>query len=204
MLTRTAPKIGKLEIRETVGVDKADKPRTIRYVASDETVDRYGDVIRAEGWDLSNYEGNNVLLWGHDHKLPAIGTTKAWVEGTRLMADATFWPEGVSEFADQLWRMAEHGGLKAVSVGFMPTKMPNEIKDPETNEWTGGFEFIAQDLLELSVVSVPANPAALALARSVALSEQTIRRLFTTDPSALAQAALEHRRRSIQLVRLRV
>jgi hypothetical protein len=58
------------------------------------------------------------------------------------------------------------------------------------------------------VVPVPANPAALALARSVA-SDTTIRRLFTEAPDqerdarALAHVAAEQRRRSITLTRLR-
>jgi hypothetical protein len=204
MITREPPKLRHRQYRITDDAGpETVAPRTIRYVASDETVDRYGDVIRASGWDLRNYERNGPLLFGHNSHDPAIGEVKAWVEGTRLLADATFWPEGTDDFTDKLWRITQAGGNKAVSVGFLPTKMPNEIKDPATNQWTGGFEFIAQELLELSVVPVPANPAALAIARGLGLSAETQRRLFAVDERAVARIAAERRARTITLARLR-
>lgn len=200
-MKRTAPQLGERLFR-SVEIEKSDQPRTFHFVASDETVDRYGDIIRAAGWDLTNYARNPVMLFGHQSRQPPIGTTRAWIEGTRLLADATFLPEGVSDFADEICRIVEAGALRAMSVGFLPTKMPNEIKDPDTNEWTGGYEFIAQELLENSVVPVPANPAALAVARSLA-SETTIRKLFTDDARAFAHIAAEGRRRSLNISRLR-
>lgn len=203
-MQRTVPKANHRLIREAPKVEKAEgKARSIRFVASDETVDRYGDIIRAEGWDLSNFKKNPVLLFGHNSREPAIGTVRAWVEDTQLLADATFAPEGVSAFADEIWNLVDADIMRAVSVGFLPTAEPNPIwknDDEETGILTG-FEFIAQELLELSVVSVPANPAALAVARSLA-SEQTIRRLFTVEPSASAQLAAAQRRRSLTLARL--
>jgi hypothetical protein len=38
---------------------------TLDYVMSDGTVDRYGDVIDPNGWDLGEFRCNPVLLWGH-------------------------------------------------------------------------------------------------------------------------------------------
>jgi phage head maturation protease len=174
-------------------------------VASDETVDRYGDIIRAAGWDLKQYLKNPVMLFGHNSREPPIGTTKVWVEGTQLLAEATFLPEGVSDFADEIWRIVDAGALRAMSVGFMPTEMPKPIwaeNDPDHEDWPTGYEFNGQELLENSVVPVPANPAALALARSVA-SDTTIRRLFHHEASASARIAAESRRRSLTLARLR-
>lgn len=180
--------------------------RTIRVVASDETTDRYGDIIRARGWQLSNFAKNGPLLFAHDSRSPPIGTARAWIDGTRLMSDATFLPEGVSDFADEIWRITDAGALKAVSVGFLPTVEPNVMRGPPDEDgyaWVTGFEFIGQDLLELSVVPVPANPSALALARSLA-SEATTRRLFVPDARALAHVEAQRRRSSIALARLRV
>jgi len=205
MLKRPTPKVGERQFR-AAEVEKADSTtRSIRFVASDETVDRYGDIIRASGWQLGNFAKNGPLLFGHQSREPAIGTATAWVDGTRLMADATLWPEGVSEFADVLWRIYEAGGNRAVSVGFLPTVEPKLLRaEPDADGYAAitGFEFIGQELLELSIVPVPANPAALAVARSLA-DERTVRRLFTRDPSAFAQVAAEQRRRSITLARLR-
>jgi hypothetical protein len=200
---RAAPKVGDRLFR-AAAIEKADKDRTIRVVASDETVDRYGDIIRVSGWDLGNFKANPVLLFGHNSRQPPIGTADAFIDGKRLMADAEFLPEGVSNFADEIWRIVDAGALRAVSVGFLPTETPNPIwrDDDEDSGILTGFEFVGQELLELSVVPVPANPSALALARSLA-SETTIRRLFPDDARAFAHVAAASRRRSITLARLR-
>jgi HK97 family phage prohead protease len=144
----------------TLAVEAAAE-RTVKFVASDETVDRYGDVIRVSGWDLASFKKNPVLLFGHDSRQPPIGVvSKVWKEDKQLLAIAKFLSEGVYAFADTVWNIIADGALKAVSVGFMPTKKPKQILD-EQNEWTGGYEWVGQELLELSVVPIGANPAAL-------------------------------------------
>lgn len=200
---RARPAIGeRIERAATIvrasGVDSA--ARRVTFIASDETVDRYGDIIRASGWELTNFIRNPVLLFGHKSGEPPIGTVPdVHVEGTRLIAVAEFASAELSPFAETIFRMVEAGIISAVSVGFLPTAEPNIMRDAE-DRFTG-FEFIAQELLELSVVSVPANPAALALARGLDLEAQ--RRLFGTDERAAARIAGEQRRRSIALARLR-
>lgn len=204
-MERTAPQPGERLVRAASKAVKAtETPRTMRFVASDESVDRYGDIIRAKGWQLDNFKANPVLLFGHDSKSP-IGRVEASVIGNQLLAEATFAPAGKSQLADEVWNLVDADILRAVSVGFLPTAAPNPIwKDGDKDSGIlTGFEFIAQELLELSVVSVPANPQALALARSLA-SEATIRRSFLPEPGASAQLAAVQRRRSIGLARLRV
>jgi HK97 family phage prohead protease len=205
-MQRTVPKAGERQYRAAEIEKDESKARTVQFIASDESVDRYGDIIRADGWDLSNYKKNPVMLFGHNSREPPIGTTEVWVNNKKqLMAKATFLPEGVSAFADEIWRIVDAGALRAMSVGFLPTEAPNLIwkNDDEETGIVTGFEFIAQELLENSVVPVPANPQAIAAARSLAC-EQTIRRLFTDDARALAHVAAEQRRRTITLTRLRV
>jgi HK97 family phage prohead protease len=175
-------------------------PRRQRFVASDETVDRYGDVIRANGWQLDAYRKNPVLLFGHQSRALPIGRVEPIaVEGTRLVATAEFAPAGMSAFADTVWQMVRAKILNAVSVGFAPLAPPNPRFD-ENGDWTG-FEFVAQELLELSVVPVPANPSALQLAKSFALGAGELTRLFNDDGAA-ARIAAERRHRTIQLTRL--
>jgi hypothetical protein len=206
MNQREAPKVGERLTRDGTIDKPASSSRSVTFVASDESVDRYGDIIRVSGWDLRNYEKNGPLLFGHNSSEPAIGEAVAWVEGTRLLARATFWPEGTSDFVDELWRITEAGGNKAVSVGFLPTKAPNYIwadDDPKHEKWPTGYEFVGQELLELSVVPVPANPMALALARSLHLSEATQRRLLIFDERASARVAAQQRRNQLTIARLR-
>ena len=119
--------------------------------------------------------------------------------GTELIADCLFRPEGDSQLSDDVWRAVEGGFLRAVSVGFTPTGPINELVD-ENGNWTG-YEFTSQELLELSVVPVPANPQALAVAKSLGIADATARLLFTPDPRAVAQVAVEARRRSIDLLK---
>lgn len=200
-----APRIGERQERETF-IAKAEaedvKARRLKFVASDETVDRYGDIIRADGWDLSNFRNNPVLLFGHQSSSVPIGRVpQIEIVGTRLIATAELRPEGDSDFTDDVWRAIDTGFLKACSVGFMPTAEPNIMRD-EDDRFTG-FEFVGQELLELSVVPVPANPQALALARSLGFSAERQRQLIANDERAVARVAAEQRRRSITLARLR-
>jgi hypothetical protein len=127
-------------------------------------------------------------------KVPEIG-----LQGSRLIATAQFRPEGDSEVADDVYNAIQGGFLNAVSVGFLPTATPNVMwadNDPNHEKWPTGFEFVGQELLELSVVPVPANAQALALARSLALSEATQRRLLIFHERASARVAAQQRRSS--------
>jgi phage head maturation protease len=206
-MNRTAPKAGVAVVRAAKAVEKTGA-RTLRFIASDETVDRYGDIIRVAGWDVTAFRSNPVLLFGHKSGSLPVGKVAEITVDTKarqLVADTEFMPEGMSAFADEVWRAVDGGFLNASSVGFMPTVDPNPIwknDDEETGILTG-FEFVGQELLELSVVPVPANPAALAVARSLAISDATIRRLFESDSRATARALAEARRRSLTIARLR-
>jgi HK97 family phage prohead protease len=176
--------------------------RTMRFVASDESVDRYGDIIRADGWQLEHFRNNPVLLWSHDTRQPPIGkVNEIQVIDRKLIADVQFMPPGKSAFADEIWAGVEGGFVRAVSVGFAPTGPINQLVDKAGN--MTGFEFTQQELFELSVVPVPANPQALAVARSLGISPATQRQIFTADEGALARAAVAARRRTIDILRLR-
>jgi HK97 family phage prohead protease len=210
MNQRETPKVGERRTRDgsLVATSEANSSkRGMTFVASDESVDRYGDIIRARGWDLSHFKNNPVLLFGHDSSAVPIGKVPdVRVEGTRLVADVEFRPEGDSAAADDVYSALQGGFLSAVSVGFLPTAEPNAIwaaDDPKHLSWPTGYEFVGQELLELSVVPVPANPQALALARSLHLSEATQRRLLIFDERASARVAAQQRRNQITLTRLR-
>jgi HK97 family phage prohead protease len=207
MPQRKAPSVGDRLTRDVTIEKSADSSRTVTFVASDESVDRYGDIIRASGWDLANFKFNPVLLFGHDSsKVPIGRVPEISVQGSRLIATAQFREEGKSEDADDVYSAIQEGLLNAVSVGFLPTKAPNYIwadDDPKHERWPTGYEFVAQELLELSVVPVPANAQALALARSLALSEATQRRLLVFDERASARVAAQQRRNTLTLARLK-
>jgi HK97 family phage prohead protease/HK97 family phage major capsid protein len=146
----------------------------LEFVLSDDTVDSYGDVIDPKGWDLSNFKRNPIALFGHSSGNP-IGTWKdVRVEGGKLIGKLVFAAKGTSARIDELISLVEQGILRAVSVGFMPIK--SQPLDPERPY--GPQKFIKQELREVSLVSVPANPAALAVAKSLNVSSETMSLAF--------------------------
>ena len=122
-----------------------------------------GDTIKAAGWDLTNYVNNPVALWAHDSSAPPIGGgSNVAVTGTRLLGDITFASAETYPFADTIYRLLLDKFLRAVSVGFMPTKHLF-VQNDDARPW--GIDFLEQSLLEISVCPVPANPNALVEAR---------------------------------------
>ncbi|HUO53330.1 MAG TPA: HK97 family phage prohead protease [Rhodoblastus sp.] len=142
--------------------------RTITFVFSDESVDRYGDVIFAKGWDLTNFSANPVALFGHDAGTVenVIGRAKnVRVEGARLVGDIEFMGAEVNPNAEAVYQMVKGGYLKTVSVGFQPT----EWEFTKDKSRPGGVDFKKQELLEISIVPIPANPKALIQAKAAGI-----------------------------------
>ena len=149
------------------GTQSAEDPYV--FIMSDETVDRVGDVIRAKGWQLDSFKKNPVALFGHDHSFP-IGTwDNVKVSGSKLLGTLRLAKEGTSARIDEIRKLLEQRILKAVSVGF-------SIKDYEPMDKAdpfGGWDIKSAELHETSVVSVPANPSAVLLAKSMGISSET-------------------------------
>jgi HK97 family phage prohead protease len=151
----------------------------MEFTLSDETPDRYGDVVSASGWELANFKKNPIALFGHDYHFP-IGR---WVdlhvdkEAKGLRGKLQMAPRGTSERIDEIRTLIEHDILRAVSVGFRPTATPEPLKDKNGDD-TGGVRFLRQELLECSVVPIPANPNALAIAKALNVSSETMKLVF--------------------------
>jgi hypothetical protein len=191
-----------------------EKPRTKSYVFSDERVDRMGDVILVSGWDLANYKQNPVILWGHNAGAPPIGlgsrVRSARVEdGRALVGDVTFVEEDVNPHAETIWRLADAGVLRTVSVGFQPIEASwgDDITEKERKKYgvsKYGVLYRRSELLETSIVSIPANPGAVELGLKDLVSKGLL-----TDGQASAwlkeyptseEAALERARAAVRSV----
>lgn len=139
--------------------------RRVLFTISREVVDRDGDILRANGIDLTNYSKNMVFLGFHNSRdFPLGKVEKVWVEGDRVKAIVYFPtveelssnPEQASEKAklvDFTYHCYKTGMLNAVSVGFIPL---------EWIETENGFDILKWELLEFSAVAVPANQDAIA------------------------------------------
>lgn len=122
-----------------------------------ENTDRQGDVVRATGGRFENYLKNPVVLWAHDYSdLPVAKTTNLEIiPGEGIRATFQFPEMGTSEKADAVRRLWSAGFLGATSIGFTPLKAsPTET----------GWDFQEWEMLEFSIVPVPANAEALRLA----------------------------------------
>ena len=148
----------------------------LTYVMSDETVDRVGDVIEAKGWILDNFSKNPVALFGHDHTFVVGHWSNVRVQGGKLIGKLNLLPQGISERLDEVIAAVKAGVLRAVSVGF---SSGHDSIEPMKN---GGVRFKSAELMECSLVSVPANPNALQMAKSLNLSED-VKSLIFRDPS---------------------
>ena len=144
------------------------------FVMSDATVDRYGDVIDPDGWRLANFKRNPVALFGHDADAFPIGTWQnVRVEGGKLLGRLELLARGLSARVDEIRALVEAGILRAVSVGFRPIK---DMLEPIGG--TGGIRFKAAELVECSVVNIPANPNALRIAKALQISDEARALLF--------------------------
>ncbi|RJR40841.1 MAG: hypothetical protein C4576_19415 [Desulfobacteraceae bacterium] len=138
--------------------DPAD--RVLEFIASTAQVDRYGDVIEVEGWELDNWLKVPVILYGHDYGGFPIGqgiiAIKDPLRG--LVIQAKFATAQENPEADIAYKLALGGYIRAVSVGFMDLER-EPLLDNEGNRT--GWRFKRAELLEVSLVAVPANPGAL-------------------------------------------
>jgi HK97 family phage prohead protease len=145
------------------------------YVLSDETIDRMGDIIEADGWDFTNFKKNPIALGFHRPDFPIGKWANLHItKDKELRGKLELAPKGTSPRLDEVRALVEAGILKAVSVGFKPIdSMPINPKDP----WSGS-RFMKQELVECSLVSVPANANAIAVAKSLKLSPETLNLVF--------------------------
>jgi HK97 family phage prohead protease/HK97 family phage major capsid protein len=144
----------------------------LEFILSDATPDRMGDVIEADGWDLNNFRKNPVALFNHRADFPIGKWTNLRTHNGALRGHLQLAPEGTSPRIDEIRRLVDADILRAVSVGFLPIK-----SEPLTKNG-GGLRFRQTELVETSLVSIPANPNALAIARSLNISRDTVAMVF--------------------------
>jgi HK97 family phage prohead protease len=122
-------------------------------VASTEKEDRQGEVVDNAGWNLTNFKKNPILLYMHDHTKPLGKATRVWIDkatGTpRLMFKGMI--STATDYGRAAKQLMDEGILNSFSVGFMPMELD-------------GNRITKSELLEISLVSVPANPEARLLA----------------------------------------
>ena len=91
--------------------------------------------------------------------------------------------EGTSPLVDNVRKLVAQNILRAVSVGFQPIEQ--QPLDKDADKYFGPFKFTKSELLECSLVAVPANPHALLTAKSLGIADDFLAEVFrkTADPT---------------------
>ena len=155
-----------------------EETREIDFIISDESRDRHGDVVPTKAWNLDNFNKNGIV--GYQHNVygagmcegpdpdDVIASGKAFTENTKnsssglLIGRTKFEPADINEKAEKIFRKVLFGSLKATSVGFVETAKGHfgDGDESERGE-TPTYYFNQVDLIEYSIVNIPANANAL-------------------------------------------
>lgn len=133
-----------------------DEQRIIRGIATTPETDRVGDIVVSEGVQFKN---PSPLLWQHQHDKP-VGTvkfSKPTAKGVEFEAQMPKIdePGALKDRVDEAWQSVKAGLVTAVSIGFRSVDGAVErMKD-------GGLKFLKTEVMELSLVTIPANASAV-------------------------------------------
>lgn len=106
--------------------------------------------------DVTQYMRNPVVLFGHDYASPPVARTVSLTTSESGITARFIFPErGISARADEIHALWDAQFLSAVSVGFIPLEWAQDATDPTITK---------SELLEFSIVPVPANQEALRMA----------------------------------------
>lgn len=168
--------------RDIEVVERADDGGVITI--NTPAVDRDQDRVFSAGARLENYAKNPVVQWGHNYRDPyaTIGQTVRMEQTDQhLKARFKLRPAANEHDPQNIVRLLWTGGwIRTASIGFAPVwgkAVENEF---------GGIDFKEWDLLEWSLVPVPANQEALRNALK-GLGDAT--ELLATTASQIQQGA---------------
>ena len=157
------------DVKMPMDDDPENPMRAVDIVISTDTPDRDRDIIAVEGWDLRSYRRNPVVLFAHDYaSLPVARGENVRAEDGKLKATAKFVPADIYPFAETIYRMLAGGWMNAASVGFRPLEW-------NYNEDRHGVDFNRTELLEFSIVPVPANAECLVEARAAGVDVEPLK-----------------------------
>lgn len=149
-------KITKLFNFDIKSIDEAN--RQVTFCFSDNQEDRMGEIVDQASWDVNNYMQNPIILFGHDPSAPenvlGQGVSLQLNRNGKSYVTAQFDEAEVNPKADMVFRQVIKRTLRCVSAGFINHTFEIEDDKPHLKD---------NELLEISIVPIPANPRAFAL-----------------------------------------
>ncbi len=152
--------VGLVEIK---GMD--DEQRIIRGVATTGSLDRQGDIVDPKGVKTAK---DIPLFLYHDSNQTVGRASLGKAQGNQIPFEA--WlpkiaePGRLKERVDEAWHMLKYKLVTGVSIGF------NALGDKIERMKEGGYKYLETEVLELSLVPIPANAEATILTVKSAVS----------------------------------
>jgi HK97 family phage prohead protease len=140
-----------LEIIKSDNVDKW----IIRGYAATSDLDRQNDVISKEALDnaVENLKQNTTVFYEHKHDEPPVGKiVNAGVDSNGLWIEAF-----ISKTRPDIWQLIQEGILNKFSIGGKLLKSSKKFDTKSKQEYNYVEDI---EILEVSIVGLPANPAA--------------------------------------------
>lgn len=175
--------------------------RGATFIFNNESVGRDGHIVLNRGIQTDNYERNPTILWAHDDSMLPIGRASALRIGEPVSkVDIEFTPRDLNPFGAMVGELVRAKFLNACSMSWMPLKW----KLSTDKNRAGGVDFTEVDLLEISIVPIPALPGAIATARANGIDTQPMvewaeRLLDKSDMTLVPRNELEILRRSAKM-----
>ena len=146
--------------------------KTYRFIITSETPDRYNDIVKADGGIYTNYTVNPVVLFNHisSERETPIGRNLLIRPGKGVVVAETEFHD-ITQLAREVEQLVAQKYLRAVSIGFIPMAAkevsPSDIGLDQASmrpSWSPNVRVYTEwEMLEYSVVNIPANPDALIL-----------------------------------------
>lgn len=150
-----------------------DSRRVFTGIATTPALDRVGDEIDPMGAKFNN---PITLLHQHDHRLPIgkVRFKKPTAAGIEFEAEIPMVeePGPLKDRVDTAWGEIKYDLVRAVSIGFRPTKYAYKED--------GGIDFQEVEIYELSTVSVPANAQAV-ITQAKSMTREILREIKQVD-----------------------
>lgn len=195
----------------------SDAAGTVQFVASDETLDCYGEIVRVGGWRFTHFAKNAPFVNSHDYGdiRNLLGQVVEWRLQKGQLVETVRYIREEGSLGALAFKLVRDGFLKAVSVGFQPVRMVSRW-DQNPAEFLGQVAdlkldagmaarlravYLEQEQIELSQCIIGANPNALAKAyKAGCLNEPELEQLSAlyaasktapvpTDPAAGTRAS---------------
>lgn len=186
-------KLNRRQTREIIVAPKvlSEAEGTVEFVASDESLDAHREIVRVGGWRFTHFKKNAPFVDSHDYSsiTKLLGQVVDFRVERGQLVETVRYSREPGTLAEWAFKMVRDGFLRAVSVGFVPTRMATRW-DPESKDFLAQIAelrldaatagqlravYMEQEQIELSQCVIGANPNALAKAyKAGTLSEEDL------------------------------